>query len=50
MGTFISKWEHQAVNRSLNRVEVGERAQRDLSEYSIKFEEEEESNERTNSD
>jgi hypothetical protein len=45
MGKFISKWEHEAVNRSLIRVEVGERAQRDLSEYSIEFEKEEEPNE-----
>jgi hypothetical protein len=47
MGKFISKWEHEEVNRSLVRVEVGERAQRVLGEYSIEFEEEEEPNERT---
>lgn len=45
MGSFISKWEHEEVNRSLVRAEVGERAQREMVEYSEKFEEEEEGSE-----
>jgi len=41
-GSFISKWEHEAVNRTLIRVEVGERKQREISEFAVGYEDEEE--------
>lgn len=48
-GTFISKWEHEDVNRTLVKVKVGDRTQRDMSEYlieTIEGEEDEASNSR----
>lgn len=33
IGTFISKWENENVNKSLIKVKVGERIQRKLPEY-----------------
>lgn len=41
IGTFISKWEHEVVNQSLIKVEIEDRAQRYLPEYSEEVEEEE---------
>jgi len=41
IGKFISKWEHEDVNRSLIKVKVGERIQRKIPEYLKEIEEEE---------
>jgi len=40
VGQFISKWEHEDVNKTLVKVKVGERVQRKIPEYAMEREEE----------
>jgi len=38
IGRFISKWEHEDVNKTLIKVKVGERVQRKIPEYAMEEE------------